>query len=206
MRKKKNNNKTMKKSVKSIKTIDLKSVGALILKAHVCPRQSPDRLKSLGSTSFLDSEAGWTYLDLKVSNCLYEDLSDLGVKSGVDYSNITYFVQIDRSLELHLKLPLIKNNRSLRSQKEIGCPICDQGEKDILQQESLKNKNIKSRFYLVKRVLFNKQLKPVIVTCCNDCSRFLRLICILPCSRKDCGRCVRFDSKIGGIDDLDTIL
>jgi NADH dehydrogenase/NADH:ubiquinone oxidoreductase subunit G len=70
----------------------------------------------------------------------------------------------------------------------LDCPICDQGGDCDLQDQSLFFGVTKRRFYKYKRIVFDKNLGPVIKTVMTRCIH--------------CTRCVRFATEIAGIGDF----
>jgi len=70
----------------------------------------------------------------------------------------------------------------------LDCPICDQGGDCDLQDQSLFFGITKRRFYKYKRIVFDKNLGPIVKTVMTRCIH--------------CTRCVRFATEIAGVSDL----
>ena len=70
----------------------------------------------------------------------------------------------------------------------VDCPICDQGGECDLQEQSLFYGITKKRFYKYKRVVFDKNIGPVVKTVMTRCIH--------------CTRCVRFATEIAGVENL----
>ncbi len=70
----------------------------------------------------------------------------------------------------------------------LDCPICDQGGECELQDVAIGYGKDLSRYQEAKRVVFNKDIGPLIATEMTRCIH--------------CTRCVRFGQEIGGIQEL----
>jgi NADH-quinone oxidoreductase chain G len=95
--------------------------------------------------------------------------------------------------QLFTNSPLVKKAREnilefLLLNHPLDCPICDQGGECDLQDQSLFFGFTKKRFYLLKRVVTDKNIGPVVKTIMTRCI--------------NCTRCVRFAAEIAGSEDL----
>jgi NADH dehydrogenase (ubiquinone) Fe-S protein 1 len=89
--------------------------------------------------------------------------------------------------------PLVKKAREnilefLLLNHPLDCPICDQGGDCDLQDQSLFFGFTKRRFYKFKRIVFDKELGPIVKTVMTRCIH--------------CTRCVRFAKEIAGTEEL----
>jgi NADH-quinone oxidoreductase chain G len=99
------------------------------------------------------------------------------------------------NMKIFTNTPLIQKAREsvlefLLVNHPLDCPICDQASECDLQDQTLIYGNDKSRFFLKKRVVEDKNCGPFIKTIMTRCIH--------------CTRCVRFANDICGIDNLGT--
>jgi len=98
-------------------------------------------------------------------------------------------------MKIKTDTPLVHKAREgvmefLLANHPLDCPICDQGGECDLQDQSMAFGSDKSRFFIDKRGVEDKNLGPLIQTIMTRCIH--------------CTRCVRFSSEVAGVPVLGT--
>lgn len=100
-----------------------------------------------------------------------------------------------KSMKIETNNNIVKKVRAgvmefLLANHPLDCPICDQGGECDLQDQAMAFGSDKSRFFLDKRAVEDKNLGPLIKTSMNRCIH--------------CTRCVRFANELAGVQELGT--
>jgi len=98
-------------------------------------------------------------------------------------------------MKIKTDTPLVHKAREgvmefLLANHPLDCPICDQGGECDLQDQSMAFGGDRSRFFLTKRGVEDKNIGPLIQTIMTRCIH--------------CTRCVRFSSEVAGVPVLGT--
>lgn len=98
-------------------------------------------------------------------------------------------------MKIKTDTPLVHKAREgvmefLLANHPLDCPICDQGGECDLQDQSMAFGGDKSRFFLTKRSVEDKNIGPLVQTIMTRCIH--------------CTRCVRFSSEVAGVPVLGT--
>ncbi len=101
------------------------------------------------------------------------------------------------NIRVFTETPLVRKAREavlefLLLNHPLDCPICDQGGECDLQDQTISFGSDRSRFYIIKRSVEDKNIGPFVKTIITRCIH--------------CTRCVRFASEIAGIETLGTTL
>ncbi len=101
------------------------------------------------------------------------------------------------NIRVFTETPLVRKAREavlefLLLNHPLDCPICDQGGECDLQDQTISFGSDRSRSYIIKRSVEDKNLGPFVKTIITRCIH--------------CTRCVRFASEIAGIESLGTTL
>ncbi len=101
------------------------------------------------------------------------------------------------NIRVFTETPLVRKAREavlefLLLNHPLDCPICDQGGECDLQDQTISFGSDRSRLYIIKRSVEDKNLGPFVKTIITRCIH--------------CTRCVRFSSEIAGIETLGTTL
>jgi NADH-quinone oxidoreductase chain G len=102
---------------------------------------------------------------------------------------------VANNMNIYTNSPLVKKSQEsvlefILLNHPLDCPVCDQGGECDLQEQSLKFGFEKTRFFELKRSVFDKNCGPLIKTVMTRCIH--------------CTRCVRFATEIAGVEILGT--